>query len=325
MEEIAPAADPALVRAELTEKTFLRYTNKGKNEVYIVSAHEAPNVMHEVGRLREEAFRAAGGGTGKALDIDQYDTSEFPYLQLVVWSPELKEIMAGYRLLDCRELVKRGGDLKLLATSHLFEFSEEFIRDYLPNTLELGRSFVQPKFQKGVEAKKGLFALDNLWDGLGGLIAREKDLKYLLGKVTMYPSYDKDARNALLGFLAVFFPDPDNLMKPYQQLVPVEDLQPWIDKFTGREYKEAYVELNSFVRSKDLTIPPLINSYMNLSDTMHTFGTMLNDEFGDVEETGILVYTDDVYAPKYDRHMGTYERDCHYGKPFWAENPEVKS
>lgn len=319
MEAIAEALDPAVVKAELNENTFLRYTNKGQNEVYLLSAHEAPNVMHEVGRLREEAFRAAGGGTGKALDIDQYDISEHPYLQLIVWDPEESEIMAGYRVLDCRELLQNGGDLSLLATSHLFKFNDQFVRDYLPFTFELGRSFVQPKFQKGAQSKKGLFALDNLWDGLGAIIAKEGNVMYLLGKVTMYPSYDTEARNALIGFMHSKFPDPDSLMTPYEELIPKSDLKPWMDKFATMEYKEAYVELNSFVRSKGLTIPPLINSYMNVSNSMHTFGTMLNDEFGDVEETGILVYTDDIYPLKRERHIDTYERDRHYGKPHWDE------
>lgn len=316
MEEIADALDPAKVRAELTEENFLRYTNKGQNELYLVSAKEAPSVMHEIGRLREIAFRASGGGTGKALDIDQYDTSEFPYLQLVVWNPEAHELMAGYRLLNCSDLVKKGGSLSNLATTHLFNFTERFINNYLPTTFELGRSFVQPKYQKGAEAKKGLFALDNLWDGLGAIIVKE-NIQYLLGKVTMYPSYNVEARNTLLAFLAVYFPDRDNLMTPYTPLITMEELKPYMKQYEGLPYKEAYVKMNSFVRSKELTIPPLINSYMGVSDTMHTFGTSLNDEFGDVEETGILIETSDIHPGKRERHLDTYHRDKVYGKPHW--------
>lgn len=319
MEAIAEARDPKEVRAELTRDNFLRYTNKGQNEVYLITAHEAPAAMHEIGRLREEAFRASGGGTGKALDIDQYDVSDFPYQQLVVWNPDAEEIMAGYRLINCRDLLAQGGNLDMLATSHLFAFSDRFVNEYLPRTYELGRSFVQPKYQKGAEAKKGLFALDNLWDGLGAIIAKETDIDYLLGKVTMYPAYDRDARNALLAFLATYFPDPDELLTPYEALVTSEDLRTWMDRYENKEYKQAYLEMNTFIRSKDLTIPPLINSYMNLSPTMRTFGTSLNDEFGDVEETGILIRTADIHENKRERHILTYERDLSYGDPHWEE------
>ncbi len=316
-EQIAEPAELNALKAEVTEETFLRYTNKGQNEVHLMTAKDAPNVMHEIGRLREEAFRAAGGGTGKALDIDHYDVSEFPYSQLIVWNPDQEEIMAGYRLLDCRELVKQGKGLELLATSHLFQFSDQFKKEYFPKTLELGRSFVQPKYQKGAESKKGIFALDNLWDGLGGVIARNPDLKYLVGKVTMYPSYNIEARDALLGFIATFFPDTHNLATCLNPLVSLEELDPWIQKYKGKTYKQAYVEMNAFVRSKKENIPPLINSYMNLSSTMQTFGTAINDEFGDVEETGILVVIDDVHDSKNERHMQTYERDRHYGVKHW--------
>ncbi|KAB2814517.1 GNAT family N-acetyltransferase [Phaeocystidibacter luteus] len=319
MEKIADPAEVSAVRAELNEGTFLRYTNKGQNEVHLITAKDAPNVMHEIGRLREEAFRASGGGTGLALDIDHYDTSEFPYSQVIVWNEEDSEVMAGYRVLDCREINKQAKGMDLLATNHLFNFSDNFVKNYLPQTLELGRSFVQPKYQKGQESKKGLFALDNLWDGLGAVIYRNESIKYLLGKVTMYPTYDRDARNALLAFLAVYFPDRDNLAMPINPLVGESDLAPWKKQFDGKNYKEAYLLLNTFIRSKGLNIPPLINSYMNLSDTMHTFGTSINDEFGDVEETGILIMTQDIYAPKYERHILSYPQHSEYGKPHWME------
>lgn len=317
MEKIAEAAEVNAVKAELNESTFLRYTNKGQNEIHVLTAKDAPNVMHEIGRLREEAFRTAGGGTGKALDIDQYDVSEFPYHQLIVWNPIEEEVMAGYRLLDCRELYANQKGIGLLATSHLFDFSDKFKNEYFPNSLELGRSFVQPKYQKGTLAKKGLFALDNLWDGLGGIIARNEGIDYLLGKVTMYPSFNTEARNAILAFMGVFFPDRNNLATAIAPLVTQADLAPWTKMFEGKTYKEAYVVLNTYVRNRDHNIPPLINSYMNLSSTMQTFGTSINDEFGDVEETGILITVADVHPSKQDRYFYTFERDRHYGKKHW--------
>lgn len=319
MEDIAKPLDSKSVRAELTPDVFLRYTNKGHNEIYLVNTHNAPNVMYEIGRGREEAFRAAGGGTGKNLDIDQYDTADFPYEQLVVWNPEDQEIMAGYRLLDCPKAMEPDSDLHLLATSHLFHFTDHFVQDFLPYTYELGRSFVLPKYQGGA-SKKGVFALDNLWDGLGAIIAQNPKIRYLFGKVTMYPSYNRDARNALLAFLSTYFPDPERLIYPFTPLVSDAELVPWRKKLAGKPFREGYLQLNRFIRSQELNIPPLINSYMNLSETMRTFGTSLNDEFGDVEETGILITIDDIYEPKRERHIATYERDRIYGKPHWKNH-----
>lgn len=95
MEEIIAPVDKALLKAELTEDKRLRMTNRSHNQIYIVTAQDAPNTMREIGRLREIAFRAAGGGTGMSMDIDEYDTMENPYKQLIVWNPEAEEILGG--------------------------------------------------------------------------------------------------------------------------------------------------------------------------------------------------------------------------------------
>ena len=93
MEDIIAPVPKELLKAELTEEKLLRFTHRSDNEIYITTAHDSPNVMREIGRLREIAFRAAGGGTGKALDIDEFDTMENPYKQLVVWNPENQDII----------------------------------------------------------------------------------------------------------------------------------------------------------------------------------------------------------------------------------------
>lgn len=99
MEEIIKPVSKELLKAELTEDRRLRMTNKSNNQIYIITHQNAPNVMREIGRLREIAFRAAGGGTGLSMDIDEYDTMEHPYKQLIVWNPEAEEILGGYRYL----------------------------------------------------------------------------------------------------------------------------------------------------------------------------------------------------------------------------------
>ena len=313
-EEIIPAVGKELLRAELIPDRFLRYSNNGDNLVYLVDFHNSPNVVKEIGRLRELTFRAAGGGTGMALDLDENDTCEKCYQQLVTWNPEDEEIVAGYRLIKCKEAIQADGSLNL-STTHLFEFSKKFVEDYIPFTIELGRSFVQPKYQPALDNRKGIFSLDNLWDGLGAVVLLNPDVKYLFGKVTMYPHYNREARDLLLLFMNHYFPDKENLVWPKEELklgyetTILNEPNP----FEGLDYKEGYKELNSRIRACGENIPPLINTYMNLSPTMVTFGTALNDEFGEVEETGIMIRLADVYESKKHRHMDTFERDRVFG------------
>lgn len=314
LEEIIPAIDRQLLKSELTEERFLRYTNNGNNLVFLVNHHNAPHTVMEIGRLRELTFRAAGGGTGLALDLDENDTGEVCYDQLITWNPEDEEIVAGYRLIHCRKAMKIDGGINL-STTHLFDFSEEFIKNYIPYTIELGRSFVQPKYQPGIDNRKGIFSLDNLWDGLGAVVLLNPDVKYLFGKVTMYPHYHREARDLLLVFMNYYFPDSKGLVTPKKELAL--DLETEVGKgpnpFENLEYKEGYKLLNSKIRGYGENIPPLINTYMNLSPTMMTFGTSLNDEFGAVEETGILITLEDIYETKKHRHMDTFDRDRKFG------------
>jgi hypothetical protein len=312
--EIIPAIDKELLKAELGPDRFLRYTNNGDNLVYLVNFHNSPNVVREIGRLRELTFRAAGGGTGLELDLDENDICENCYEQLVTWNPEFEEIVAGYRLIKCKNSVKEDGSLNL-STTHLFDFTERFIKDYIPYTIELGRSFVQPKYQPALDNRKGIFSLDNLWDGLGAVVLLNPDVKYLFGKVTMYPHFSREARDLLLMFMNYYFPDKDGLVKPKDELkLGYEtDLPKAGNPFKDLEYKEGYKLLNGTIRTYGENIPPLINTYMNLSPTMMTFGTAMNDEFGEVEETGILITLADIYETKKHRHMDTFERDRNFG------------
>ncbi len=306
---IAPV-DREVLKAELTEERFLRETNYSGNMIYAFTAHEAPNLMQEVGRLREITFREAGGGTGEPVDIDHYDISDKPYHQLIVWDPKEEEILGGYRYFVCNHSDCTGEDIeKWLATSHLFNLSEKFKTDYLPSTIELGRSFVQPIYQSSRLARKGMFALDNLWDGLGALCLLHEDAQYFFGKVTMYTHYNRKGRDMILHFLNKHFPDPDQLCTAINPLVSAQDLAYVAPIFTGKNYEEDYKILSKEIRALGHKIPPLINSYMGLSPTMKTFGTSINDEFGDVEETGILITIKDIYEKKISRHIVSYIRD----------------
>jgi hypothetical protein len=307
MKEIIPPVPRELLEAELTPEKFQRKTNKADNEIYILTYHDSPNLMREIGRLRELTFRSAGGGIGEELDIDQYDTSEkHPYKQLIVWDPANKEILGGYRFIHCSGLNKDANGDIALATAHLFNFSDTFVQNYLPAVIELGRSFVQPDYQSTKAGSKAIFALDNLWDGLGALMIDYPEVKYFFGKVTMYTHYNQEARNLILYFFSLFFPDHDRLVWAKKPMSYVLDLENLKSLFEGKNYDEAYKTLSHEVRKLGENIPPLINAYMNLTPNMRTFGTAISDEFGDVEETGILISIEDIYDVKIDRHVSSY-------------------
>ncbi|MBQ7716670.1 MAG: GNAT family N-acetyltransferase [Prevotella sp.] len=308
-QEIIQPVEKSLLKQELTAERRLRMTNKSNNEIYVVTAHNAPNVMREIGRLREIAFREAGGGTGKSMDIDEFDTCENCYKQLIVWNPEAEEIIGGYRyLLGTDWELQENGQPKL-ATSHMFHYSEKFLKEYMLQTVELGRSFVSLPYQSSRMGAKSLFALDNLWDGFGALVVIKPTLKYFFGKMTMYPSYIRKGRDMILYFLKKHFDDKDNLivpMKPLKLENPEEDLAKILCE---DDFKKDYRILNQEIRKMGFNIPPLVNAYMNLSPTMRLFGTAINDGFGEVEETGILIAVDEILEEKRMRHIDSFIRD----------------
>lgn len=313
MEPVIQPVDRKLIIKELTKDKFIRVTRKGRNYLYEVTAQDSPNVMKEIGRLREISFRLAGGGTGKSIDIDEYDIDpQEPYRQLIVWDPKDKEIIGGYRYIQCGGL-----DVEKMATKELFDFSDEFVKDYMPFTIELGRSFVQPNYQSTSINRKSLYALDNLWDGLGALIVKYPNIKYFFGKVTMYTSYNPRARNMLLNFLNRYFPDNHSLVRPITPLECDMDNPYFTELFIDKEYKEGYKVLQREVKNNGEHIPPLINSYMNLSPSMKVFGTAINHGFGGVEETGILVKIPDMYPEKVDRYITPMRNWIHRIRVNW--------
>ncbi|MCK9611471.1 MAG: GNAT family N-acetyltransferase [Bacteroidales bacterium] len=308
MEILIPAVEKKLLEKELANDLFLRKTNFGDNEIYIVNAHNAPNVMREIGRLRELTFRDAGGGTGKAVDIDEFDTCENHYEQMIVWDPSDMEIIGGYRFIECRKASYNEEGVPFIATTELFNFSERFLKEFSPYTIELGRSFVQPDYQPVVNSRKGIFSLDNLWDGLGALVIDKSYVKYFFGKVTMYPHFNQQARDIIMYFLFKYFPDKDNLVKPITPLEIKTDIKELELLFNGGNYGADYKLLMQTMRELNENIPPLVNAYMNLTSTMRTFGTAVNHGFGNVHETGILVTIGDIYNSKKDRHLSTYRK-----------------
>jgi len=305
MQDIIDKIPREALLKELTKERFVRKTNNGDNEIYIITHHDSPNTMQEIGRLREVTFRHAGGGTGLAVDIDDFDTCAHPYKQLLVWDPIEHEIVGAYRYILCKDAEYLNGKV-LLATTKLFNFSDEFYKTYLPYTIELGRSFIQPMYQPSEQFRKGLFSLDNLWDGLGAIVVDNPEMKYYYGKVTMYTDFNVTARDYILSFMKYYFPDSQKLVTPIHSIEIKTDVSKFLNEIKDKPFKEGHTILNKLVRLLGENIPPLVNAYSNLSSTMLSFGTAINPTFGGVEETGILVTIADIYKSKSDRHIETY-------------------
>lgn len=307
MQPIIPAVDSILIEQELSADKFVRHTGKAGNSVYIFRAQEAPNTMREVARLREISFRLGGGGSGNELDIDRFDTMDFPYGQLIVWNPDAREIIGGYRFRYGRNARILPDGQPDMAIGHIFLQSDKFISGYLPHTLEMGRAFVQPKYQSIHGGVKSLYALDNLWDGIGALVANIPDLKYLIGKVTIYSTTKVKARKAMTYYFNHYFRDKESLLVPRNPEINTEDDLQWLTAiFHGKDYKSDFKNLNRFVRALGECIPPLLHAYLDLSPTLRTFGTVFDPDFGNIYDTGLMITLDDVYQIKKERYIASY-------------------
>lgn len=312
---IIPPVPRELIKAELSNKNFLRHTNYGGKDIYVTTAHLSPNIMREIGRLRELSFATEGGGTGKEVDIDEFDTLPEPYCfkQLFVWDAENEAIVGGYRFIHGSNMFRAVDGSIYTPTAELFHYTDEFIEQYLPYTLELGRSFVQPEYQPGNNLRKGMYSLDNLWDGLASIAVEIPETHYYFGKITMYPQMDRKAKDMILYFYQKHFPDKDGLVWPNEPLTIETDYNELHELFSGRNYREDYQILLKSVRALGSYVPPLVNAYMNLSSTMRSFGTAYNHDFGETDETGILVALRDIYPEKRARYFESYDtRNRHF-------------
>ena len=302
MKEIIPAVETSLLLNEL-EGHLLRPSNKADNLIYDITAHECPNVMREIARLREISYRDGGGATGNEMDIDEMDTMTKPYHQLIVWDPEHQQIIGGYRYLICSEAEIRDGQ-PFITSAHLFHYSERFIKDYLPYTIEFGRAFVQPMYQKREMGVKALFALDNIWDGIGAVLYNHPEVRWMIGKVTIYPDYNVAARELIYAYLRQYHLGEEGLFEPYH---PLTSKPLTANPFEGDDKQENYHILQRAVREQGTVIPPMFSAYLNLTNDLLFFGNAINDELANVYETGIMVDVKTVYPEKLDRYMTPYK------------------
>ena len=307
MEQIIPPVDRSLLTAEL-EGHLLRPSNKADNLIYDITAHECPNVMREIARLREISYRDGGGATGKEMDIDDMDLMPQPYHQLIVWDPQNQQIIGGYRYLLGSEAELRDGQ-PYITSAHLFRYSERFIREYLPHTIEFGRAFVQPAYQKREAGVTALFALVNIWDGIGAIMHNHPEIRWMIGKVTIYPDYNETARELIYAYLEQYHMGEKGLFEPYHPL-PLPSLQRKDGgkglPFTGSDKQENYHILQHAVREQGTVIPPMFSAYLNLTNDLQFFGNAVNDELANVYETGIMVDLNAVYPEKKERYITPY-------------------
>ncbi len=309
MKEIIQPVDVLLIKRELTQNCFVRKTTNGSNEIYVVDAINQPNTMREIGRLREISFRDAGGGTGEQFDIDEEDLSETGYKQLIVWNPIEEDIIGGYRYVVINPEIEQHFSMK-----KYFDLKPEFLKDYLPYTMELGRSFIQPKYQSRAGGVKAIYALDNLWDGLGAVVAQNPNLKYLIGKVTMYTKICSELIDMLYTLLIKYFPIDNEIIKPKKELEYIFDKNQYSHYFEGMDYQTAMRTVAKRAKELGENYPPLFAAYANLSQTMKVFGTVVNPDFGDVLETGIMITIKDVNSDKYTRYVESYFADNNSSK-----------
>ncbi len=312
MKDLSIPIDRDLIKAELTDDKLLRTTNKAGNLIYLTTASESPNVMKEIARIRELAFRLCGAGSGKMFDMDAFDWAERPYKQLFVWDPQNEEIIGGYRLIFGNEVTINENGQPDLVTAGMYKFSQKFVDEYLPYTIELGRSFVHPDYQASKMGSKSLYSLDNLWDGLGAITVLRPDMKYFFGKVTVYPSYDEVARELIFTFLHKYFADEECLVEPIEPFARPDFAAEYTDLFAGGSFKDEYKILNGKVRERGVNIPPLVNTYMALSDKMKSFGYAVCEELGGLIEFAIMVPIYEMYEEKKARHIETFVNENNF-------------
>lgn len=302
MEPVRKPVDSGLLLSELSADKLIKRTNRDGNEIYEIIASDCPNVMQEIGRIRELAFRKAGSGTGKSADIDALDTGAVPYKQLIIWDPAQKIILGGYRYKEGWN-AEKSNEQYILGTARLFEYSELFISEFLPHTIELGRSFIHPDFQTTGDSKKIMFVMDNLWNGLGSLITRFPQLKYFIGQVSLYKSFDPLARDLIMYFFEKHCEQPDWLIRAKSPLSYHHSKETVANILNASDRDNDLKILSREVRLRGETIPPMMNTYLNISPSLQSFGTVDNPYFENMEDTGIMITIGDIYASKKDRHL----------------------
>jgi hypothetical protein len=202
--ETAPPSDA--LEAELKPRMLL-CRHRGL-DIYVTTAAESPTVMQEIGRIREREYRNVGAGRNVPVDIDAYDTDDHGYVQLIAWDSERREVVAMYRFIFGANALQHGG-IARLRTATLFSFAPRCVDEFLPHSVELGRSVVNS------EASRAIIGLFAVWAGLGAFVAEFPDVQYFFGNVSVYRSWSNEAIDTLLAYLTTYHQDDRQLLVSY--------------------------------------------------------------------------------------------------------------
>ena len=254
---IAHPEDRRSIKKELKFSQLLGETKDGKKIYLYSSSNNNSIIINEIGRLREISFRKVGEGLNKKRDIDKYDRY---YKHIILWDNEDLEIVGAYRIAECAQIVQKFG-INALYTTTLFNYNEKFMH-YLPESIELGRSFVQPKYW-------GSRALDYLWYGIGAYLRNNPQIKYMYGPVSLSERYSKVAKDMILYFYDKNFKDEHNLVEakiPYNFKTDEMLIKNLHEELNSKQYKENFKTLKKALSSINANVPTLYKQYADLCE-----------------------------------------------------------
>ncbi|MCZ2721299.1 lysophospholipid acyltransferase family protein [Marinomonas sp. 15G1-11] len=291
---ISHPQDRKLIKTELTNSEYLGCTKDGKH-IYLFDYLDQSATIKEIGRLREMAFRTVGEGTGQSSDLDKFDQY---YRHLVLWDEDQLEIVGAYRIGEINKYIKDGSS-HAIYTEELFQLSPDMM-PYLEQGVELGRSFVQPKYW-------GKRSLDYLWYGIGAYLNRHPEVRYLFGPVSLSNNYPQLAKDLIVHFYSLYFPDPDALavsFTPYQIALENKDYVSAL--FTGARYEEDFRILKEQLSHLNVSVPTLYKQYSELCEhngvRFLDFG--VDADFGFCIDGLVLVDLQKVKELKNNRYRG---------------------
>ena len=280
------------------KKSYLLGLTKDNKKIYLYEySSKNTAVLNELGRLREISFRKVGEGANKKRDIDKYD---YYYKHIILWDDESLEIVGAYRIGVTKEICDKLED-SALYTHTLFNYNVK-LKDYLPDSIELGRSFVQPKYW-------GSRALDYLWQGIGAYLRNNPQIKYMYGPVSISANYPKVAKDMILYFYNHYFADEEKLVSarlPYKMNIDDEYMQQFIIKLNGNDYDQDFKHLKKALAFLGLSVPTLYKQYADLcqSGGIRFCAYNIDKEFSDCVDSFILVSVDKIKEKQKKRYFG---------------------
>ncbi len=290
---IVHPTDKKLILNDINAAEVLGETDD-KIKILLVRFEAAPALMREIGRLRELTFRKVGEGTGRKIDLDEFDAY---YLHIVLWDPKALEVVGAYRLAAGDEVYAKRGTSGFY-TSTLFRYTEEFEK-YLPEALELGRSFVQPAYWNSQ-------ALDYLWHGIGAFLAARPQYNYLFGPVSVSASYSAEARELLVYFYRKWFGAENSPVRAKHRFSFHKGAEAKIaNVLQSADYKQAFKELKQNLKHYGYAVPTLYKQYTELCDEggVNFFDFGIDKDFNDSLDGFIFLKIAGIKEAKLERYV----------------------